>query len=542
MIMDHVMGFSMQMRKMLFRLLTGSVALLVLAGCESYQNPPMDFDADAYTTRDRGAADELLKGVTELSLEKAQQIALANNPTYIAAYYSLAQAKMRYYQALGGYAPTISAGASIARMDSYHRGIENVNTSRHVDGWSGQVTASINWTLFDGLAREFQVKISEHAYNQQQRLSEDDARQLLRSVAYAYNEVMLAKEKIRIANEDWDFQVKNLGYTELKLEVGAVPLSDVLNFRVQANSALGNKIAAEYNYQIALNALAVMMGYPEGTLPPEVVFPDVTAQRLSTLPPVELYLDNALANRPDLQAYREQVQIAEYQRLQSFSNFSPVISAFAQYQFSPYSNRYHYGDGAAYTSRDNGNTFNYGVQANWTLFSGFIRYNRVREMEAALAATRFQVANQWLAVVQEVRNAYANYTQNVKQVRLYEETLAITTKQRDLVDEQYHTGNVALTRLNEVQRDLVDAQTTLASAYVGLRNAKAQLDAAAAMNVADYGVMPEMAAEAAPLEVTGFDPQSGLRRAVPEVKDVKLPDIQFDSDGIPVWDPNHTGY
>ena len=162
-------------------------------------------------------------------------------------------------------------------------------------------------------------------------------------------------------------------------------------------------------------------------------------------------------------------------------------------------------------------------------------------MEAALTATRFRVASQWLTVVQEVRNAYANYTQNVKQVRLYEETLAITTKQRDLVDEQYHTGNVALTRLNEVQRDLVDAQTTLASAYVGLRNAKAQLDAAAAMNVSDYGTVPEQVT-GDPLDVTGFDPQPTQSKEVPEVRETKLPEMELDSDGIPVWDPKHSNY
>ena len=531
----------MQIRNFRVRLLVCGAALLALTGCETYQDPPMDFDADSYTARDRGKADELLKGVTELSLEKAQQIALANNPTYISAYYSLTQAKMQYYQALGAYSPQLSASGSVYRMDAFHRHIRNANTSEYVEGWAGQLTATATLLLFDGLSREFQVKIAEHAYNQQLKLSEDDARQLIRSVAYAYNEVMLAKEKIRIANEDWDFQVKNLGYTELKLKVGAVPLSDVLNFRVQANTALGAKIAAEYNYQVALHALAVMMGYPEGTLPPEVVFPDVTAQQLSMLPPVELYLDNALANRPDLHAYREQLRIAEYQRNQTYSNFSPVISAFAQYQFSPYNYRYHYDNDSAYTASENPNTFNYGLQASWTLFSGFVRYNRVREMEAALTATRFRVASQWLTVVQEVRNAYANYTQNVKQVRLYEETLAITTKQRDLVDEQYHTGNVALTRLNEVQRDLVDAQTTLASAYVGLRNAKAQLDAAAAMNVSDYGTVPEQVT-GDPLDVTGFDPQPTQSKEVPEVRETKLPEMELDSDGIPVWDPKHSNY
>jgi len=135
---------------------------------------------------------------------------------------------------------------------------------------------------------------------------------------------------------------------------------------------------------------------------------------------------------------------------------------------------------------------------------------------------------------------------------LHQSSTSALTKAKQLQDtnrdlqDQLRRLDKEMSNLNDkmsaVSGELSAAKAELETVNNDLNTTKAQLDAAAAMNVADYGVMPEMAAEAAPLEVTGFDPQSGLRRAVPEVKDVKLPDIQFDSDGIPVWDPNHTGY
>ena len=61
-----------------------------------------------------------------------------------------------------------------------------------------------------------------------------------------------------------------------------------------------------------------------------------------------------------------------------------------------------------------------------------------------------------------------------------------SAKQRDLVDDEYRAGNAELTRLNEAQRDLVSAETNLASSYINVQNAKAQLDAVVGGNTAEY--------------------------------------------------------
>ena len=505
-------------------------ALMLAAGCETYQEPPLDYQGSSYTQRKRTEADKLLQGITELSLAKAQEIAVANNPTYIAAYYAITAAKMKYYQALGAYSPELSVGVMLTHTNTEAQRSYNANLANRSSSFSPLVSARATWLLFDGLAREFQVKIGQANFNAQKALSEDDCRLLMRNVAYAYNQVMLAAENMRIAIEDMQFQVKNLGYTELKFQVGAVPLSDVLNFRAQANVAEGKRITAEYQYEVALYALAVLMGYPEGTLPPSIKFPAVRSLKLTDLPSVDLYLDNALANRPDLRAYREQLKIVDYQLSQTYSSYSPTLSAFAEYGFNQTNSRSVFSSGI--THSDTGvNNFSFGLTANWTLFNGFIRYNKVREARANLAAQQYQVAGAWLNVIQEVRNAHINYVQNVKQARLYEKTLAITTRQRDLVDDQYRAGNTALTRLNEVQRDLVDAQTTLASAYINVQNARAQLEAAAAMNANEYDRPPKPFSEK--VTVTGFEPLPAVSKPIPTVTTRTA-----GQNSLPVWDPD----
>ena len=308
----------------------------------------------------------------------------------------------------------------------------------------------------------------------------------MRAVAYAYNDVLLAIENKRISLEDRNFQQISLKDTQMKFQAGAVPLSDVLNFEIQMNAADGDLIAADYQYETAIYSLAVLMGYPEGTLPPEIKFPSDFKTNFSDLPSVDIYLDTALANRPDLKGYREQLEVARYQMYQTYSAYSPTVNAFLDLSYGTNLSRYSGGQSPYSHSYSESPAIGYGLTADWTIFNGFIRYNKMREYQAAVAVADFQVAQKWLDVVGEVRAAYANYIQSVRQTRIYEKTRDLSAKQRDLVDEGYRAGNVELTRLNEAQRDLVEAETNLASSYVAIQNAKAQLDAAVYANQADY--------------------------------------------------------
>lgn len=70
----------------------------------------------------------------------------------------------------------------------------------------------------------------------------------------------------------------------------------------------------------------------------------------------------------------------------------------------------------------------------------------------------------------------------MKQVKLNQKNVEIVRKMRDLVNEEYKAGSAGITRLNEAQYDLVNAETALANAVINMHNAKAQLKAATDAN------------------------------------------------------------
>ena len=106
----------------------------------------------------------------------------------------------------------------------------------------------------------------------------------------------------------------------------------------------------------------------------------------------------------------------------------------------------------------------------------------MRAAEANMVATEFTVAAAWINVIQEVRVAYDNYITGLKQVKLNQKNVEIVRKMRDLVNEEYKAGSAGITRLNEAQYDLVNAETALANAVINMHNAKAQLKAATDAN------------------------------------------------------------
>ena len=475
-----------------------AAAAFLCAGCYDYPKPPTATLGDTYTQREKDAADEMFKDIKSLTLADAQRLAIKNNPNYISASQAINAARFRYYQAIGAYSPTVTAGFNLQNAHTWRANTknmaENYDGNGRQDAFTTSTTIRANLLIFDGLAREFNMLAAKRGVKYYQALEADACRTLMRTVATAYNTVLEAIENQRIAREDRKFQESSLKDTRYKFEAGAVPLSDVLNFEILANNAEVNMIAADYQYEVAIYALSALMGFPQGQLPRDITFPSDFKNNFGELPSVEIYLDAALANRPDLKGYRENLQISKYQLYQTYSSYSPTINGYVQFAVNT-NNTYYADNYIEYNEYDRTSItqpgFSYGITADWTIFNGLIRYNRVREYKANVAIADYAVAHMWLNVVAEVRAAYANYIKSVKMTRLYEKTRDLSAKQRDLVDDEYRAGNAELTRLNEAQRDLVQAETNLAASYISIQNAKAQLDEVVGVNTAEYYLSTE---------------------------------------------------
>ena len=458
-----------------FAIFISSLSVLsAIQGCYNYPSVPDAVNQSTYTDLQRDQQKLLPEDCRILTLETAEQVAVANNPNYLSMSHSVNAAWSRFYASLSAYFPTIDATYGITNNRLIPASGEgaggNTPSFSKGGGLQGQ------WLLFDGLVREMNMLIAKHNAKQAEALDRDAKRLLLQSIASAYNNILLARENIRIAEADADFNEKLYNETELKYKVGEVSLSEPLNFKVKYNQAKNQLIISNYSYITSKYILAALLGLTESDIPANIEFPPLTPKNEQFSSDITVYLDTALANRPDLDAFREALLAANFSVWASWGAFSPTISANGFYGYM----RTNTGSGkySNWESRSQDRSYNYGLTASWTLFNGGQNWFNLKTSQALLAQNQLAVVNKWIQVVSEVRQAQDNYRQAIEQVTLFEETLGLVQKTRDLVEEEYKAGNANLTRVNQAQSDLVRAEADLASSRVNLENAKAQMEAA----------------------------------------------------------------
>ena len=461
------------MNKKLF-LLAVPIAL-VFGGCQSYTKPPMAVKHSTYT--DIPDEEKVLfpEDMKVLSLEKAQEIALKNNPDFLRVKFTIDSARARYYQSFSTYAPTLNAGMSVSQSFS-----KVTSSSSGEKPWTFNTSIgpslSGSWLIFDCLGREMNILAQKYNLNQAKDAQEDAKRLLLRTVAYSYNDVQQAISQKAIAEAQIDYAKKMLKDAQDKYDAGSALLSDVLNFQISLKNGELELIRTEYNIRSAKYVLAGTLGITDGTIPDSVEFDEVTMPENEVLADVTVYLDSALANRPDLQQYRDRLETAKYNFWNSLTAFGPKINANYNLGYSWSRNQTRVD--RTTTSKSGSWSFNYGISANWNLFNGFSDYFSALQSYASLAESDYSLAQTWITVVTDVRTAYDNYLTNIEKADIAREIFKLTRETRDLVENEYKAGTALVTRLNEAERSVISAQHDLLSAVINASNAKAQLEAA----------------------------------------------------------------
>ena len=448
---------------------------LVFGGCQSYTKPPMAVKHSTYT--DIPDEEKVLfpEEMKVLSLEKARQIALENNPDFLRVKFSIDSARARYYQSFSTYAPTLNAGLSFSQSFSK---VTSASSGEKPWNYTTSVGPSLSgsWLIFDSLGREMNIIAQKYSLNQAKDAQADAKRLLLRSVAYAYNEVQSAISQKAIAEASIDYSRKMLKETQDKYDAGTALLSDVLNFQITLKNGELELIRSEYNIRAAKYVLAGTLGITDGTIPDTVEFEDATMPENEVLADVTVYLDSALANRPDLQQYRDRLETAKYTFWKSLSAFGPKVNATYNLGYSWNRNQTRID---RTTTASNGSwSFNYGISASWNIFNGFSDYFTALQNYASLAESDYSLAQTWITVITDVRTAYDNYVTNIEKAHISQDIYKLTRETRDLVENEYKAGTALVTRLNEAERSVVSAQHELLAAVINASNAKAQLEAA----------------------------------------------------------------
>lgn len=442
-----------------------------------------------------------------LDLAMAQAIATAQNPTLQAVSEIVEQARQRVVQARSAYFPQISAEYTATHTALPDQALEDAKTQARtqiqsqigqsigqafnssnpnaginalagtafglytgsiaydmIDDSVEQYKASLSarYLVFDGFARRFQYAQAKFGMQETKAAHREARRLLLDGVAKAYYGVQLARENTAVFQADMAFNERLLSDARARREAGFGSLSDELNFEVLLRASKSQLIMAEGEYRSARIALATLMGLPEAALPEatEIAPLDSETAEEMTLPEAPPLLARARDLRPDLDRQQLALQRAEAALGQRRGAYYPQVGAFAAVDAARSENGRINRDDTATTV---------GVNVKYDLFTGGRNRAAVAEAKHAAREAEYRLQDATLHAESEVRAALEDLRTAQATLILQRTTAELVEKNRDLVEKEYDSGQGALVRLNQAQRDLVEAQARLALSRVKLK-------------------------------------------------------------------------
>jgi outer membrane protein TolC len=453
------------------RILVGVLSLLCCLG------------AVTHAAEEKMAMADLSK-IRVLDLRTSQSLALAGNPNMEAARARVEQARARVSQAVATWWPSLDVSGSGARVrlsDNSYQG--NQRLAALWGGTTDQTTdrygagAQATWVLFDGFYRNF--KEQQAAFDEQSVAAAlvDSRRLLVTSVAEAFLNAQLAQTRVDIARADETFYTRQLEDAQNRYNVGAGPWGDVLNIKVQLNTAKTGLMLYQREFEAAGYGLAALLGLPEAEFPSHVRLEaldreSVTKGQQKT---PEVLIKEALAARPDIRRLEMVVKQAEATKGVAKAPFYPKV------QVAGVVEGVREGD-AGLGSDDFGSTV--GMNMSWNLYAGGADKARMIEAEQAKREAVYTLAGLRNSVAAEIRQDLALLAAAQEQVRLQRETVKLVEENRDLAKNEYDAGEASLVRLNEAQRDLNTTYSRLAQALVSYHLAMQRLLSATGQNLA----------------------------------------------------------
>ncbi|MCW5200605.1 TolC family protein [Desulfobulbus sp. F4] len=238
-----------------------------------------------------------------LDLATAQRIALKDNPSIGAAQARIEQAKAKIRQVMATLGPNVDAMANLGVQGDKEKDEIAKNSAVGLQG---------AWLIFDGYARKFQQEQAEYGEKSSVESKRNSQRMLVASVADAFFNAQLAKTSVDIASADQEFYEQQLKDAKHRFEAGTGSWGDVLNIKVQVNSAKNSMITAKRQYEAARYGLAALLGI-EDSVSPELadLEKDFVPSDEELTADTDALIKEAMTTRPDLKRLTLQIKAAE---------------------------------------------------------------------------------------------------------------------------------------------------------------------------------------------------------------------------------------
>lgn len=382
---------------------------------------------------------------------------IAANPDMVMAALSIKEAESTAKIAGASLLPSVSAGAS---QNTSPKG--GMRGTTHGE-WGAHANASWELDLFGGNRRNIEAALA----NLQATKAAAGAVQtaLTANIASAYFDWIEAKESLRIAKEQLDYQKKTLDIVRRRQSVGLESRLDLEQSLSQVASTESTIPAEEAAIKNAENTLAVYLGVHMSkinlSMPSKAVYSKVPAVPVGL--PSEL-----LRRRPDIVKAEAVLHQATANVGVAVADVFPSISLTGSASTSGRS------DFAGFFTA-HGSSWSLGGNVSQNIFKGGALWEQVRLQKTKVAESAESYRKTVISAMSEVESCLINYAQVMQQLPLYEAQEKADAEAARLSLALYDAGQTEFINVLATQKSWLSSQLKLVTARQTLRQNLANL-------------------------------------------------------------------
>jgi len=411
-------------------------------------------------------------GTLDLHLPEAIGMALEENPDIHVAAARIVAAEAGLEETRSAWRPNLGVELGYLRADAPSMYLfKTIDAGRYVPGtdfndpgafsnWEAGI--DLRYNLYNGGRDELREQIAEDGVELERLQQAVVENALAAAVIDAWYTVLAAEEQILTARASVATTRSQVDEARVRFEEGRSLRSDLLSLQVRQAEAEELVIRAENGRELALAALAQLLGLDAG----EELTLQAGGLQTSEMPAdFDEALDRAVALRPELERARRSVTMAERQLERAKSGILPSADLFARGWY----------DSPALDFHDSRENWALGVSLSWDLYDGGRRGAGVDRSQARLDEMRRADRKAMLAVQLDVKSAWVRLDDARQRLEVAASAVGTAEETLQLVQARYESGAATVTRYLEAELMSTQAKMRRTNAAFDLEQAKAGL-------------------------------------------------------------------
>ena len=276
------------------------------------------------------------------------------------------------------------------------------------------------------------------------------------NVRQAYTLALLSRDMVEIARENLEFSRRRMELLDEAYKKGRANRIDYLRAVSDYEMAKANLINAENAYKSSIRMLALILNLPDTV---EIILTDSLKER-------DLEIKEGEIRRYDIEYLRKQVKILEELSREELKGYLPSLVGFVSYNFQ-----------RPYGFEDKwGGSWVAGLTLDWTLFDGFSPSVKSKKYKIQAEALKRRIEFLENQAKENIERARRDYEYALEALKAYEKNLITMEEAFNLAKEAYLKGRMSYIDFKQVELGYRSAQISYKKALADVKMAKLKVE------------------------------------------------------------------